>query len=83
MTASDPARIFPQEIASSGRAPESEPSNSWPVFCISCEREQIHYERWTHNVDRKVGSVSLKISQQRPGLEASLRSLTMSMAFAI
>ena len=32
LTDSDPARIFPQEIASSGRAPESEPSNSCPVF---------------------------------------------------
>lgn len=25
-------RILPQDTASSGRAPESEPSNSWPVF---------------------------------------------------
>lgn len=24
--------IFPQDTASSGLAPESEPSNSWPVF---------------------------------------------------
>jgi hypothetical protein len=31
-TDSVPARIFPHETASSGRAPESEPSNSWPVF---------------------------------------------------
>jgi hypothetical protein len=31
-TDSEPARIFPHETASSGRAPESEPSNSWPVF---------------------------------------------------
>lgn len=33
LTASAPARIFPHETASSGRAPESEPSNSCPVFC--------------------------------------------------
>jgi hypothetical protein len=31
-TDSEPIRIFPHETASSGRAPESEPSNSWPVF---------------------------------------------------
>lgn len=31
-TDSESARIFPHETASSGRAPESEPSNSWPVF---------------------------------------------------
>ena len=35
LTDSEPALIFPQETASSGRAPESEPSNSWPVFCAA------------------------------------------------
>ena len=42
-TASAPARIFPHEIASSGRAPESDPSNSCPVFCDE-EREHIYTE---------------------------------------
>ena len=32
LTDSAPARILPQETASSGLAPESEPSNSCPVF---------------------------------------------------
>lgn len=32
LTCLAPALILPQEIASSGRAPASEPSNSWPVL---------------------------------------------------
>jgi len=32
LTVSAPARIFPHDTASSGRAPESDPSNSWPVL---------------------------------------------------
>lgn len=32
LTDFDPALIFPHETASSGLAPASLPSNSWPVF---------------------------------------------------
>lgn len=37
LTLSAPARIFPHETASSGRAPESEPSYSWPVLMYTAK----------------------------------------------
>ena len=62
MTDSDPALIFPQETASSGRAPESEPSNSWPVFCAAGwlrERERETARRRTYYVDSVICAVAL------------------------
>ena len=51
-------------MASSGRAPESEPSNSWPVFYAhDLAREALRgFE--AHNKYRVVGTVTLSESQE-------------------
>jgi hypothetical protein len=59
-TDSAPARILPHETASSGRAPESEPSNSWPVFWNRCTSdEDCDRGGMTHNENRIIGPIAL------------------------
>jgi len=58
-TDSEPARIFPHETASSGRAPESEPSNSWPVFYTANSISEGSRRVEAYDVHRVVGTVTL------------------------
>jgi hypothetical protein len=62
---SEPARIFPQEMASSGRAPESEPSNSWPVFCANHLAREVLRRFETYDKHRIIGTVTLSGCQER------------------
>jgi hypothetical protein len=68
LTDCDPALIFPQETASSGRAPESEPSNSWPVFCkfklVYWWVEHHISETQAHDKNRIIGAVPLKYNSE-------------------
>ena len=56
-------------MASSGRAPESEPSNSWPVFyAYDLAREALRRFE-AHNKHRVVGTVTLTDCQEPSLLE--------------
>ena len=56
-------------MASSGRAPESEPSNSWPVFCANYLASEILRRFETYDEHRIVGTVTLSDCQERSLLE--------------
>lgn len=82
LTDSEPARIFPHDIASSGRAPESDPSNSCPVFYDSGEISKVNmFLKWTYYENRVVGPIALMRVQTRLVIQG--QRLTISMALAI
>ena len=51
-------------MASSGRAPESEPSNSWPVFCADDLAKEVLRRFEAYDKHRKVGTVTLSDCQE-------------------
>lgn len=83
LTASAPARILPHETASSGRAPESEPSNSCPVFCKnSIDIRMFCVQFWAYNEYWIIRAIALckKNEWAKIAQEKWLRTISIALA---
>lgn len=84
LTLSAPARILPHDTASSGRAPESEPSYCvFPISPLSFASKRFTYFLTGVDVHSVIGTISLLYHQQILPCQKKKQLRTNSIAFAI